>query len=97
MKRETFTNILGGTENLIGGYDGHACSVPGCDVAFSAESPYGYFRLKYGNMNPAQLSPPTDWAQCALNGHASRWMFLAKINGQLKWACPEPDCKFSRN
>jgi hypothetical protein len=71
---------------------GYSCMIPTCNVCFSQD--LGYFRLHKSN-GKVELDPNLFCRRCAKADHDSKWLVLTRIDGTLKWACPDPRCNFS--
>jgi|HubBroStandDraft_6_1064221.scaffolds.fasta_scaffold170797_2 hypothetical protein len=97
MRKDSFTSFFpDGRKNEFGKRDGHVCTVADCRINFSDESGVGYFRLNEDlKINPVLLKGDKNSLnrKCDSKDHKlPRWMFLTKIDGVLKWACPESGC-----
>ena len=67
---------------------GFSCTEPGCNICFSAI--FGYFTIDENG----KIDTKSPSKRCAL-GHEPSWSVLTRIDGEFKWACPEPNCEFA--
>jgi hypothetical protein len=72
-------------------FSAYTCQTPGCSVRYE---PFliGWFLMDSEDRIQAF---PTTHPRCGSNGHTP--LGIARIDGKLKWVCPEEACTFAKD